>query len=91
MASADLSSPRGRTQYPYALLKPWHQGGPPPVSIAHMHANIGRRAARRANTPPNTQSRLAVWHVAGEAGYMVNLAPRVNRSSSGGSLYSPTP
>ena len=52
MASAELPSPRGRTQCPYALLKPWPWSGPPPVSSARMHANIGRRAARRANTPP---------------------------------------
>ena len=48
MASADLSSPRGRTQYPYALLEPWLRSGPPPVSSARVHANIGRHAARRS-------------------------------------------
>ena len=30
MALADLSSPRGRTQYPYALLEPWPRSGPHP-------------------------------------------------------------
>ena len=48
MASADLSSPRGRTQYPYALLKPWPRSGPPPMRSARMHANIGCPAARCA-------------------------------------------
>ena len=52
MASADLSSLRGRTQYPYALREPWPQSGPTPVSSARMHTNIGCRAASRENTPP---------------------------------------
>ena len=51
MTSADLSSPRGRTRYLYAPLKPWPRSGPPPVSSAHMHANIGRRAARSPFRP----------------------------------------
>ena len=55
LASADLSSPRGYTPYPYARLEPWPRSGPPPVSSAHMHANIGRRAVRRANTPPGME------------------------------------
>ena len=55
MASADLSSPRGRTQYPYALLEPWPRG-PPPVNSARMHASIGRRACAM-QIPPLTHCR----------------------------------
>ena len=52
MAWADLSSPRGRTQYPYALLEPWPRSGPPPVSSARMHASIGCRARAVRTLPP---------------------------------------
>ena len=35
-----------------ARSTPMHYSNHGPMSSAHMHANIGRRAARRANTPP---------------------------------------
>ena len=40
MASADLSSPRGRTRYPDALLESWPWSGPPSVSSAHTQVQI---------------------------------------------------
>ena len=47
MASADLSGPRGRTQYPYARLKLWPRSGPPLVSSARVHMPV-LDAVRRA-------------------------------------------
>ena len=46
-----MSSPRGCTQYAYALLEPWPRSGPPPVSSAPMHMQI-LDAVRRAVPAP---------------------------------------
>ena len=58
MASADLSSPRGRTRYPSALLEPWPRSGPPRVSSARTHTRISDAVRAPCEYPPFT-----VWEV----------------------------
>ena len=67
MASADLSSPRGRTQYPYAPLEPEPQSGSPPVCSAHVHCKYWTPC--RA---PNTPARIPC-HAANPAGRACTL------------------